>query len=222
MEADGPPLYVQAIFSEHRPLTKGTVSDIARKLTTFLLEHAPQVGLYDSINYEYSRYYEDTPYLTSLSATRVPTHDHGVWYGAQGGWVARASHLEIQKAVDLKESRVTLYKTKAKDNWLLIVFVLSGNDTYVAAWGFVGDCASCFWARKRQSLDRPVCTGFRSPVRRSVAWRFTQPVGARALEVARARVHDGSGHHWRILPNHFGGDGDWGCFSREPGRTGIS
>jgi hypothetical protein len=124
----GAPVHVQAVFNERRSLSKARVSKLAVDVASQLLNSGANAGLSETFHVRDSVV---LPELASLGATRVPTEQHGVWYGARGGWVRQADEVDIARTVAKKEMRIPACRQQCDVVWLLIVFLPHGNDILI-------------------------------------------------------------------------------------------
>jgi hypothetical protein len=91
------------------------------------------------------------PELAGLTALRVPTEAHGVWYGGEGAWVRHATEGDLNRVIGTKERHVPVYRRKCDELWLLIVFEMLAGGTYVAPPVAPASFAVC------TSFDRVFC-----------------------------------------------------------------
>jgi hypothetical protein len=129
--AGGLPLHVQAIFSEHRRLTKARAPELASELVLLLTVRSRKILIYERAEFSYQLDGSALPELAALSAVRVPTEEHGVWYAARGGWVRHATESDLVRTIVAKEKLVSQYRQRCDKLWLLIAFVAQGNDVMV-------------------------------------------------------------------------------------------
>jgi len=117
--AGGPPLYLNAIFNEQRPLTKHSVPQIARSLADAVLsEEVPRSAGEPSIHIRRLALPDEVPHVCLHGS--VDGNDK-LWQADAGGWVQEIRSQHVQAVINEKMRTAPLARTRCFRLWLVIV-----------------------------------------------------------------------------------------------------
>jgi hypothetical protein len=114
-------LTVNVLFNLNRQPYKATKQAVAGELCSLIYGHLPVLPA-DKYHVRLSNPKDfRSDWITTLFLSFHPALPVGMWRPAQASWVPALTPSKIQERIVVKEEKLSVYRQRAPENWLLIV-----------------------------------------------------------------------------------------------------
>ena len=119
---DVPPVVVSVLWNPHRAFSRRRIQELAAVLADLVQEHLPELGHRVAICYRRHPAWRSLPQeVESLTVDRQINFSENAWTSVRGASVPTLTPPQLQKKIRNKEAKVSTYRRKCREVWLLIV-----------------------------------------------------------------------------------------------------
>ena len=117
-----PPVVVNVLWHPHQALDRRRISKLAADLANLVQEHLPETGHNVTIRRRRHPAWRSLPQeVESLTVDRQINFSENAWTSVRGASVPTLTPPQLQKKIRNKEAKVSTYRRKCREVWLLIV-----------------------------------------------------------------------------------------------------
>jgi hypothetical protein len=121
-EARGlPPVWVNVLWTLRDRTTTSRVPELANELADLVEVCLPEQGGEVAIKYPHPAWGSLPPEVSYLSVRRNKVSPKNLWVSTRGAFIPTLTPLDLQNRIEEKEGKLTSYRQKCSQVWLLIV-----------------------------------------------------------------------------------------------------